>query len=69
LLNLLAELNGISFRVIHVESLSVARIFVWNSFEFSPEEVIAFCTDCVLADDEEPCEIPDAFYELDRLKP
>jgi hypothetical protein len=42
-------------------------------FEFSPEEVIAFCNDCVLVDEEDPehdtCDIPDAFYDLDKLKP
>mmetsp|Transcript_6642 Transcript_6642/g.9704 ORF Transcript_6642/g.9704 Transcript_6642/m.9704 type:complete len:178 (-) Transcript_6642:29-562(-) len=27
-------------------------------FEFSPEEVLDFCTDCVLSEDEEPCDIP-----------
>ena len=42
-------------------------------FEFSPEEVLEFCSDCVLATDEEgdadDCAIPDAFYDLDSLKP
>ena len=42
-------------------------------FEFSPEEVIAFCNDCVLVDETDPdhdhCDIPDAFYDLDQLKP
>ena len=36
-------------------------------FDFSPEEVMAFCTDCVLSTQEEPCEVPaenmDAFFE------
>lgn len=27
-------------------------------FEFTPEEVLEFCTDCVLSEDEEPCDIP-----------
>jgi len=40
-----------------------------HSFEFSPEEVMEFCNDCVLSEDEEPCDIPDAFYDLDKLKP
>jgi hypothetical protein len=39
-------------------------------FAFSPEEVMQFCTDCVLATDEqESCDIPDAFYDIDLLKP
>ena len=38
-------------------------------FEFSPEEVIEFCNDCVLSDGDEPCDIPEAFYDIDELKP
>ena len=42
-------------------------------FNFSPEEVIEFCNDCVLVDEEDPeheeCEIPDTFYDIDSLKP
>ena len=42
-------------------------------FEFSPDEVLEFCSDCVLATDEEgaaeECEIPEAFYDMDLLKP
>ena len=42
-------------------------------FQFSPEEVIEFCNDCVLVDemdpDHEECDIPDTFYDLDMLKP
>lgn len=42
-------------------------------FDYSPEEVIAFCNDCVLVDEIDPeheeCSIPDAFYDLDKLKP
>jgi hypothetical protein len=34
-------------------------------FDFSPAEVIGFCTDCVLSEDEEPCDIPyDAMDEF-----
>ena len=29
----------------------------------SPEEVLQFCTDCVMADGEEPCDIPEGFYD------
>ncbi|KAL3940609.1 MAG: hypothetical protein SGBAC_004893 [Bacillariaceae sp.] len=36
-------------------------------FDFSPAEVLQFCTDCVLSEDEEPCDIPDGFY--DKLMP
>ena len=32
-------------------------------FELGPEEVLAFCTDCVLSDDKEECVIPAAFYK------
>lgn len=31
-------------------------------FDFTPEQVQSFCTDCVLSDGEEPCELPDAFF-------
>lgn len=42
-------------------------------FDFTPEEVMAFCTDCVLSNGEEPCELPEAFFDMleegpDRLK-
>lgn len=36
-------------------------------FDFSPTEVLKFCNDCVLGDGEEPCDIPDSFY--DNLAP
>jgi hypothetical protein len=39
------------------------------SFDFTPEEVVKFCTDCVLSEDEEACDVPDAFYDLGQLKP
>ena len=36
-------------------------------FTFTPEEVTRFCTDCVLSEEEEPCDIPpeamDSFFE------
>ena len=37
-----------------------------HSFELSPEEVIKFCTNCVLGegDEDEECVIPEKFYEL-----
>ena len=33
----------------------------------SPEKVIEFCTECVLSEEQEECEIPDGFY--DKLMP
>ena len=39
------------------------------SFQLSPEDVIGFCNDCVLAEDEEPCDIPEAFYDAGKLSP
>ena len=45
---------------------SLARAF---SFHLSATEVVEFCKDCVLGDGEEPCDIPDAFYdEIDNGK-
>ena len=35
-----------------------------HSFELSPEDVVQFCSNCVMGGEEEECEIPDAFYEL-----
>ena len=37
------------------------------SFEMGPEEVVEFCANCVLSEEEEPCDIPDGFY--DKLMP
>ena len=36
-------------------------------FNFSPLEVLEFCNDCVLSDADEPCDIPESFY--DKLMP
>ncbi|CAB9498668.1 expressed unknown protein [Seminavis robusta] len=33
-------------------------------FELGPEEVLAFCNDCVLSEEKEECDIPTAFYEF-----
>eukprot|EP00586_Coscinodiscus_wailesii_P019715 CAMPEP_0172512106 /NCGR_PEP_ID=MMETSP1066-20121228/241745_1 /TAXON_ID=671091 /ORGANISM="Coscinodiscus wailesii, Strain CCMP2513" /LENGTH=178 /DNA_ID=CAMNT_0013291759 /DNA_START=106 /DNA_END=642 /DNA_ORIENTATION=+ len=33
-----------------------------DMYDFSPEEVLKFCTDCVLSDAEDPCDIPESFY-------
>jgi len=35
----------------------------------SPLRIFSATNSCVLSDGEEPCEIPDAFYDLDKLKP
>ncbi|KAL7537367.1 hypothetical protein ACHAWF_005738 [Thalassiosira exigua] len=29
-----------------------------DMFEMDPREVMAFCTECVLSEDEEPCDVP-----------
>lgn len=33
-------------------------------FDMSPQRVMEFCEECVLSDGEEPCDVPDAFYDL-----
>jgi hypothetical protein len=33
-------------------------------FDFSPQQVMTFCTDCVLSNGEEPCELPDSFFDM-----
>ena len=38
-----------------------------NRFDLSPHDVIKFCTDCVLSEEEEPCDVPEGFY--DELMP
>ena len=45
-------------------------------FDFSPEEVAKFCSECVLSEDEEPCDVPpeamDSFFNSmvdSKLKP
>jgi hypothetical protein len=36
-------------------------------YEMSPQQVIAFCTECMLSEDEDgECEIPDGFYDKPR---
>lgn len=43
--------------------LSTGNCDVFEDFyELGPEDVMKFCTDCVLSEDEEPCDVPDAFY-------
>lgn len=36
-----------------------------DMFDFSPEEVIKFCTECVLSEDETPCDVPASLFEDD----
>lgn len=40
-------------------------------FDFSAEEVMAFCTDCVLSEEDEPCDMPEGFLEknMNVVKP
>jgi hypothetical protein len=33
-----------------------------DMFEMGPSEVIKFCTECVLSDDEEPCDVPQSMF-------
>ncbi|KAL7487576.1 hypothetical protein ACHAW6_013152 [Cyclotella cf. meneghiniana] len=36
-----------------------------DMFDLDPREVIKFCKECVLSEDEEPCDIPEKFLEDD----
>ena len=36
-----------------------------DMFEMGPEEVLKFCTECVLSEDEEPCDIPEVMFDTD----
>jgi hypothetical protein len=36
-------------------------------FHYTPEEVVAFCKNCVLSDAEEPCNIPDEFFDAQLM--
>lgn len=40
-------------------------------FELSPKEVLKFCEECVLSEEEEPCEVPESVYGkyIDGLHP
>lgn len=44
---------------------------MYHRFDFTPQQVMQFCKECVLSEDEEPCDIPDALLkdEYDGLKP
>jgi hypothetical protein len=37
-------------------------------FQLSPQEVLSFCNDCVLSEEKEECDIPDAFYEFGDIE-
>lgn len=34
-----------------------------DMFDMDPSEVVKFCTECVLSEDEEPCDVPEVFYD------
>lgn len=43
---------------------------VWEDmFDMAADEVQQFCNECVLSEDEEPCEVPDKFIENAGLNP
>jgi hypothetical protein len=49
--------------------LTVSCSFLVNgSFKMGPEDVIKFCTECVLSEEGE-CDIPDGFYDSNELTP
>lgn len=37
-----------------------------RSYELGPEEVIKFCTECVLSEEEGECDLPPGFYDKPR---
>jgi len=44
--------------------VSTGNCQVWEDmFDLSAKEVRKFCEECVLSEDEEPCEVPDKFLE------
>mmetsp|Transcript_39450 Transcript_39450/g.118447 ORF Transcript_39450/g.118447 Transcript_39450/m.118447 type:complete len:115 (+) Transcript_39450:802-1146(+) len=32
-------------------------------YKMSPQQVVSFCEECVLSDEEEPCDVPEAMFE------
>mmetsp|Transcript_3564 Transcript_3564/g.7309 ORF Transcript_3564/g.7309 Transcript_3564/m.7309 type:complete len:202 (-) Transcript_3564:1435-2040(-) len=38
-----------------------------DMFEMGPDEVIKFCKECVLSEDEEPCDIPETIFRDDGM--
>ncbi|KAL9186157.1 hypothetical protein ACHAXT_005395 [Thalassiosira profunda] len=50
--------------------VSTGNCQVWEEmFEMAPAEVQKFCKDCVLSEDEEPCDVPEKFIENAGLNP
>lgn len=50
--------------------VSTGNCQVWEDmFEMAADEVQKFCTECVLSEDEEPCEVPEKFIENAGLNP
>jgi hypothetical protein len=43
-------------------------LFTYYSFDFSPEEVVKFCTDCVLSEDKDECDVPEKYHDLEDLQ-
>lgn len=33
-----------------------------DMFDLDPSEVVKFCKECVLSEDEEPCDVPESFF-------
>jgi len=64
----LAETNPQAYCADRCVSTGECEIFE-DMFEMSPEEVMEFCKGCVLSDGEEPCDIPEAMFNDQNLKP
>lgn len=58
----LAEKNPESYCADRCLSTGNCEVFE-DFFELSALEVVKFCTDCVLSEDDEPCDIPEAALE------
>ena len=41
-------------------------LFIYIPKQKGPEEVIKFCTECVLSEDETPCDVPANLFEDDN---
>jgi hypothetical protein len=59
----LREFSIFQFHLSH-RNFSLSFFSPLRSFDLSPEEVIQFCTNCVMSDGDEPCDLPDSFYEV-----
>jgi hypothetical protein len=50
--------------------VSTGNCQVWEDmFEMAADEVQKFCTECVLSEEEEPCDVPEKFIENAGLNP